>query len=373
MNELTLPLRNLAGQPIRTFLTTLGIAVAVAGFVALTGLTQGVQQNFAGGIGDQGGDLMVSERNSFSIIASSIPETAGTALKAVPGVADVSGTLVNITTADDNANIVISGWPDGSFLWRSVKLAEGRLPQASDEWPVVLGSSIADGLKKKVGDTVSLQFQDFTVVGIADFDSVLNQNIALVPLPKLQSLLGREGTVTLFQVRLDRPLDPDRIAAAKAGLQKAAPDNQVSDSEEFGNSIRFFSLIRAIASTVSLVVMAMAALAIANTLLMAVTERTFEIGILASLGWRPVRILRLILTEGLIMSVIGGIIGLGLGIVAMNLVSKAGVAAGLMEPYLTKSIIIQSLVAALLAGPIGALYPAWRATRLVPAEALRRT
>ena len=53
MNELTLPLRNLAGQPIRTFLTTLGIAVAIAGFVALTGLTQGVQENFAGGIGDQ--------------------------------------------------------------------------------------------------------------------------------------------------------------------------------------------------------------------------------------------------------------------------------------------------------------------------------
>ena len=373
MNELTLPLRNLAGQPIRTFLTTLGIAVAIAGYVALTGLTQGVQQNFAGGIGDQGGDLMVSERNSFSIISSSVPEELGPSLKAVPGVADVSGTLINIASADNNADIVISGWPDGSFLWQGVKLASGRLPQPSDEWPVVLGSTIANGLQKKVGDTVELQFQDFTVVGIADFDSVLNQNIALVPLKKLQGLLGREDSVTLFQVRLDRPLDPQKVAVAKEDLQKAAPGNQVSDSEEFGNSIRFFSLIRATASTVSLVVMAMAALAIANTLLMAVTERTFEIGILASLGWRPVRILRLILVEGLIMSVVGGIIGLGLGILAMDVVSKAGVAAGLMEPYLTSGIIVEAILAALLAGPIGALYPAWRATRLVPAEALRRT
>lgn len=373
MNELTLPLRNLAGQPIRTFLTTLGIAVAVAGYVALVGLTTGVQENFAGGIGDQGGDLMVSERNAFSIIASSVPESLEPALKAVPGVADVSGTLVNITTADDNANIVISGWPEGSFLWKGVKLAAGRLPQPGDEWTVVLGSTIANGMQKKVGDTIELQFQDYKVVGIADFDSVLNQNIALVPLKPLQSLLGREGTVTLYQVALERPLDPEKISSAKAALQKVAPDNQVSDSEEFGNSIRFFTLIRAIASTVSIVVMAMAALAIANTLLMAVTERTFEIGILASLGWRPGRILRLILTEGLIMSVVGGIIGLGLGILAMNLVSRAGVAAGLMEPYLTKGIVIQALIAALLAGPIGALYPAWRATRLVPAEALRRT
>ena len=52
---------------------------------------------------------------------------------------------------------------------------------------------------------------------------------------------------------------------------------------------------------------------------------------------------------------------------------RAGVAAGLMEPYLTTGIIVQAILAALLAGPIGALYPAWRATRLVPAEALRRT
>jgi putative ABC transport system permease protein len=372
MNELTLPIRNLLGQPLRTGLTTLGIAVAVAGFIALTGLTQGVQHSFASGMQEPGADLVVTTRSSFNLFSSSLPESIGPDLAAVQGVEAVSGVLLNVVTADEASNIVVSGWPIGSSLWESVKLIEGRLPQEANELGVVLGKSIADGMHKRLGDTISLTDQPYTVVGIATFSSALNQNIALVPLPGLQSLLGREGTVTLFEVRLQRPLDPTRGAAVKAELARAAPKYEVVDTDEFASNIRFFKLIQAIGSTVSLVVLAMAVLAIANTLLMAVHERTFEIGILAAVGWRPARILRLILAEGIIMSVVGGVIGLGLGILTMDLVSHAKIAAGLMESYLNPGIVVQALVAAVLAGPLGALYPALRATRLIPAEALRR-
>jgi putative ABC transport system permease protein len=298
MNELTLPIRNLLGQPIRTSLTTLGIGVAVAGFIALTGLTQGVQHSFAGGIQESGADLVVSQRNSFSVDSGSVPEALGPALSAVDGVAAASGVLMSMATADATANIVVAGWPPGSFLWQGLDHVEGRLPRESDQWPVVLGKSIADRLNKRVGDTIDLQDQPYRVVGIATFSSVLNQNIALVPLSGLQALAAREGTVTLYQVRLVRPLDPDRIAAAKARLDQVAAGYEVGNTDAFASNIHFFSLIQAIASTVSVVVMAMAALAIANTLLMVVNERTFEIGILSAVGWRATRILRMILMEG---------------------------------------------------------------------------
>jgi putative ABC transport system permease protein len=119
--------------------------------------------------------------------------------------------------------------------------------------------------------------------------------------------------------------------------------------------------------------MAMAAVAVANTLLMAVNERTFEIGVLAALGWSPRRILRLILIEGVLMSAAGGVIGIILGAGVMEMAARTKVAAGLIVPYLSGWSIAQALVFVFVAGPLGALYPAWRATRLLPAEALRRT
>ena len=185
-------------------------------------------------------------------------------------------------------------------------------------------------------------------------------------------MLGREGNVTLFQVRLKRPLDPDKVAAVRAQLATVADNFAVTTTSEFAGNLRFFRLMQAIASTVSGIVLVTAVLGIANTMLMAVNERMFEFGILASIGWRPSRILGLILAEGLAISAIGGILGVGLGVFAMNVASSSRLAAGLLEPYMTSDLAFRALIAVFLAGPLGALYPAWRATRLLPAEALRR-
>jgi putative ABC transport system permease protein len=368
----TLPIRNLAGQPIRSALTILGVAVAIASFVALTGLTDGAQHNFASGIDEPGGDLVATQRNGYSLLSNSIPQSLGKALSAVDWVDAVSGVLLNITTADDEANIVISGWPLDSFMWSNLHLVAGHVPTASEPWGAVLGTSLVEALGKKLGDTVELHFQPYTIVGIAAFETVLNQNIAIVPLAGLQQILGRESNVTLFEIRLKRPLNPDKVTAARARLAKAADNFAVTTTSEFANNLRFFKLMQSIASTVSAIVLISAVLGIANTMLMAVNERIFELGILASIGWRPSWILGLILVEGLAISAIGGILGVGLGIFAMNVASSSRLSAGLIEPYMTSGLGFQALVAVFLAGPLGALYPAWRATRLLPAEALRR-
>ena len=372
MNLATLTVRNLAGQPVRSGLTILGVAVAIASFIALTGMTEGAQQSFASGIDEPGGDLVATQRDAYSLLSSSVPESLGKQLAAVEGVDAASAVLLNITTAADEANVVITGWPPDSFMWRNLHIIEGRVPLASEEWSVVLGETIMKALGKSVGDTIELQFQPYTIVGVAAFETVLNRNIAIVPLAGLQELLGRQGTVTLYQLRLKRPLDEDRTAAVRARLSAVSDDVAVTTTGEFAGNLRFFRLMQAIASTVSAIILVTAVLAIANTMLMAVNERTFELGILASIGWRPSRILRLVLIEGFAISVIGGVIGLGLGMLAMDVASWTRLAAGLLEPYMTWTLVVEALIAVLLAGPIGALYPAWHATRLLPAEALRR-
>jgi putative ABC transport system permease protein len=335
-------------------------------------MTQGAQHSFASGIDEPGGDLVATQRGGFSLLSSSVPETVGGELAGVDGVDAVSGALLNITTADDQANVVVSGWPADSFMWGNLHLAGGHVPSASEPWGAVLGETVLKALGKKLGDTIELQFQPYTIVGVAAFDTVLNQNIVIVPLAGLQKLLGREGNVTLFQIKLRRPFDAEQVAAVQARLSAAAKGFSVTTTSEFSNNLRYFQLMRAIASTVSAIILITAVLGIANTMLMAVNERTFELGILASVGWRPARILRLILIEGSAISAIGGIIGLGLGVLTMHIISWTRLAAGLLEPYMTSGLVLQAVVAVLLAGPIGALYPAWRATRLRPADALRR-
>lgn len=372
MHLAALPIRNLAGQPIRSALTILGVAVAIASFIALTGLTEGAQHFFASGIDEPGGDLVATQRNGYSLLSNSIPQSLEKQLSAVAGVDAVSGALLNITTADDEANVVVSGWPPDSFMWSRLQLVAGHVPGPSEPWAAILGQSIMEVLGKKLGDTVELHFQPYTIVGVAAFETVLNQNIAIVPLAGLQELLGRDGNVTLFQIRLKRPIDPDRVAAVRARLATAAENFAVTTTNEFAGNLRFFRLMRAVASTVSTIVLVTAVLAIANTMLMAVNERIFELGILASIGWRPLRILGLILAEGLAISAIGGTLGIGLGVLAMNVVSASRLSAGLLEPYMTSELGFRALLAVFLAGPLGALYPAWRATRLLPAEALRR-
>jgi len=371
MNQLTLPIRNLYRQPLRSSLTALGVAVAVGGFVAMTGLTQGLRYTVDRGIEEPGADLVISQKAAYGLLSGSVPVSLEQKVSGIPGIDKVSGVLLNVTVADNDANIVISGWPFDSYLWNNVQLMEGRVPTSADEFGVVLGQSIAAALRKRVGDGVELEYQNYQVVGIAKFGTVLNQNIALVPLAGLQKLMGRADTVTLFEVRLSRPLDPDRVAAVRAQISAALPSYLVSDTAEFANNLRFERQINAVASTIGLVVMGMAALVIANTMLMAVSERTRELGILAAVGWAPVRILAMILMEGLLISAAGGIAGLGLGIVTMHLVSQTHMAAGLLEPYLPPALIVEALISVLVIGPLGALYPASLAVRMPPARALR--
>lgn len=372
MNTLIFAARNLLSRPIRSFLTILGVAIAIGGYVALSGLTQGVQASLERGFGEQGADLTVSRKGAFNLEASAVPESLQPRIAEVEGVESVSGVMFNLTTADDTANIVVMGWPSDGWLWRQIKIIAGQTATHSDRDVVVLGESLADALHKSVGDHLALFDQELPIIGIARFQSALNQSMAIVPLPFLQQALNRPAIVTFYQVRLVRPLDAAQLQAMRNKLAEVAKGYLVYDTGELSRDLRMIGLIRSMAATVSLIVLCMALLGVTNTLSMAVNERTYEIGILAAIGWTPHRIMRAIVVESLAITTLGGVLGLGLGLIVMHLASHLPVAAGFLEPYVTSAIIIKALAGTLALGTLGALYPAWRATRAWPAEAMRR-
>jgi putative ABC transport system permease protein len=111
---------------------------------------------------------------------------------------------------------------------------------------------------------------------------------------------------------------------------------------------------------------------ILNTLLMAIQERTREIGIVAAIGWSDRRIMASIVIEGLIMSVIGCAIGIVLGYLTSFFFAAIPQIGSIIAFKPSIGLIAPTVIAALILCAIGSLYPAWRATRMTPAEALQR-
>jgi len=358
MRKFQLAIHHIVGRPLRSALTVLGISIACAGSLSVTGLIQGVQDSLEQGMEEPGADFVVGERASFSLVGGSLPEALGPKLMEVPGVEQVSGVLFNVETVDNSGNVVVSGWPRESFLWKSLDLAEGRIPAADETRSIVLGQSIASALRKTVGDEIEIRFTKFRIVGVARFTSYLNQNIALIPLDVLQEFLNRQGSVTFYQVRLQRPLDTEQIAAIRTNLSMAAGNYAVFDSGEFASDIRLIQVIRAIADTISAIMLGLALVLVATTLLMAVNERTYEIGVLAALGWSDFAILSLIVLEGVLISAVGAVLGVVLGLGVMEVAADTDMAAGYLRPYTTGALILRTIVLTIAIGTLGALYPA---------------
>ena len=124
-------------------------------------------------------------------------------------------------------------------------------------------------------------------------------------------------------------------------------------------------------SGISFVAILVGGVGVLNTMLMSVFERTREIGVLRSLGWRRRSILGLIMREAIMLGFLGGIAGIMIAFGLGNLIEHAPMVGGVLDMIWSVQIFARALAVALLLGLVGGLYPAFRATRMQPIEALR--
>ena len=368
----TLPARNLTRRPARTVLTVLGIVVAVGSLVALLSLAHGFANAWLTSLNERKTQLVAVQKGMVEILTSSLPQALVGQLRQVEGVASANGALLALVPAEQDYTMLFAGWSDDDTEWRNLAYVEGRAPQPGEESVVVLGEVLALALDKHPGDTVRLLYRPFRVVGVARFGNAINNNMALAPLGQIQTLLHREGTVSLIHLRLDHPDRKEMVAATTARLRAAAPEAAFTATGDLADQNVIVGLLDAIAWSTSAIALFMGTVIVANTLMMAVAERTVEIGILSAIGWSPRRILALILLEGLMLGAIGGLIGCAAGVAAAYWIASLPVVGGFLEPQVTPSLVAEVFAAVILVSGVGGLYPAWRASRALPAEALRR-
>jgi len=369
VNHVELAFRNLQRRRTRSILTILGVAFAVGSFITLYGLSRSVHENVERSFDEHGTDLTVKRRGIAEPFGGTIPEEVVPEIKKIPGVEDVAGQLITFAATDNDDNVLAVGWSPDSFYWTTAPLKAGRLPYPDESKVALVGSEIARTLGKKVGDEITLLGDKFRIVGLTDYHSIINRNQVIVKLADLQEMTFRTGAVTFLSIKLEHPGDQaeaDRVSQAVEALDKLT----VSPSEGMLRNDSLFGLMTAVSSAMAWVALFMGVLMVLNTLLMAVLERTREIGILSAIGWSKERIMLALVIEGFILSAFGGLVGIVLGIAGSKFLSSIPSIGRYVAVEPTIPLIAITALAAVVLGVLGSFYPAWVATRASPAEAL---
>ncbi len=361
-----LVLTDLRRHLARTILTGLGIAVGVATIVALLALSAGIDRSAAGLINLGGAELGMFQGGVGELTASSLPASLAPRARREPGVADATPIAVATDQLEGESSFLVFGVMPGSFVFRSLVFVEGRGVRGPGE--AALGDAAAERLGLGVGDVLPLASGRQRVVGVYHAGVSFEDQGAALGFATVAELRGRPQDATTIAVKVERGASAETVGRT---LERAFPGTvAISQPGQVARVDTSSLLIRKAAGLFVALALVIGGIAVMNTMLMAVFERRSEFALLLAVGWPRRLVARLVLTEGLLLALLGAAAGIALGVLAGELVVRALGASALVEPEVTAWTLGRALLVALGMGAIGSLYPAWWVTRLRPAQGL---
>lgn len=362
--------RGLKRRPVRTGLTLVGISVGIAAVVALIGLSRGLVTSWSAGMKSRGTDIVVHNMRG-SLTPKPFPASTRDRIAHLPGVAGTCPILVDLMSIETAEMMIVSAREWDGFCWDNLKLVSGRMPSDQAEHAVVLGTTAADVLKKKVGDTVQIETEELAVVGIVEGGAFVENGSIILSLPLLQEITGNQGKISAIDVRVTPGTGEADIRRLCSEMSQLIPEARAEIAGEHLEHSQVYRVINAMSWGTSLLAILVGVLGVTNTMLMSVFERRQELAILLAIGWKRWRIVRMILCESVMLGFFGGIIGVVFGIIGVRVVTTAPAIRGLLEPDLNIELMLMAVAIAISVGVLSGLYPAWRSSRLTPSHALR--
>lgn len=369
MSLVNLVVKNLFRQRVRTLLTVLGISIGVATVVALGAITGGLKGSSGEFMHAGGADLLVAQKGASDLSFSVVPETDVAAIAARPDVKRATGFMLEVAEVDANPFFLMFGYDPASLLQEPIDVVAGRsLAQAAvDE--AMLGATASADLGVGVGSVVVLDGERFHVVGVYDVGDKWRDGGAIVPLETTQRISRKVGVVTAIHVAAAAGADRHEVAAA---IEREFPQlAALEEAGDYGEVDQGFKILDAATLAISLLAVGIGAIGVMNTMIMSVFERTREIGVLRAVGWRGGRIIRMILLEALALCLIAAVVGGVLGVLATRAVLLVPAVSSFLDPTYDLEVFGRALLVGVVVALIGAVYPAVRAVRLSPMEALR--
>ncbi|HLB72225.1 MAG TPA: ABC transporter permease [Candidatus Methanoperedens sp.] len=377
---LDLIVRSLTQRKMRTGLTIFGIALGIFAVVVMGGMSEHLNMTYDKSIKLLAADIMVQPDGS-----GTLDETKIRQIKRVPGVKDAYGVLYTSLDPEKSGG----GFDPGDFVSgvlpekqiKDLKLISGRYLVPGDEYKAVIGSSIARKFNLKVGDELEIKnkrkkgsssishTRNVTVVGIQEYSGTMFDSSVNIPLDAAQKFYKMENTVSMIYAEpapgTDSSLLAKRIDLSVEKVKSRSPEQLRKDIE---GELVFFSLITISAAVLAAII---GGLSVMNTMLMSVSERTKEFGLLKALGAERKSILFMTMGEAALMGMIGGIAGIAGGWILVHFLNISFEAQGSALFSITPRIVVIGLIFATVLGMICGTYPAYRATKMSPMEALR--
>lgn len=368
-----LALKNLRRRRARTLLSLLGVAIGIAAIIAFNAIGKGFREGINRYFRDTGAQMIVVNGVMKDPAFSRVKKAEQDFIRSLPYVEHLSranfavASTKDVPGASGLAMLVVFGRTWGDRLMEKYRRElKGALPAADDE--VLLGSIGAESMKKGVGDILQLFGRKFKVVGVFHAGVPWEKVGVVMSNTILEDVLQqKDGSVYMGFLYLAPGTNP---AAVRADIKAQFPHLDPVKTEEFTAFYDQIEYIDWFVWIISLVSVAVGGLGVLNTLLMSVSERTREIGTLRAVGWSQGRVLRLILGEGVLISILGGLIGIGLGVAGAEYFVWLAPKGTLSTEYFG-AVFLQAFAVAVGLGFAGSLYPAWRASRLSPIEALK--
>jgi putative ABC transport system permease protein len=407
-----LAMDSLRRNPLRSALTILGIVIGITTVITVSTVINGLNENVLGGIRELGSDTIICYR--FPWASLSRPPSEWFLRKELePEWAEDMARLPHVSAASPSLRIFLPQFGSGSSdvrrgLYKStnvilqgnapdiakifdMKLERGRWLTETDmehrSPVVVLGYDTTrvlfpESAKDAVGKEVTVNGQLFTVVGTAEkrkqgISSGANpeDNIAMMPSTTLRKMYPHRKDYVIFA----KARDPDKVGEAveeirellrrKRRLTNDKPDDFAIFTSDYFLELwqRISGLIFILTFAVAMVALLVGGIGVMNIMLVSVTERTREIGVRKAIGARRSNILMQFLLESVVLCAAGGVIGVLLG-------SGLGLSMRLVLSFPAVISVFWILLALTLCAMIGVgfgMYPAWKAARLDPVEALR--